>query len=146
MIITISAHATSEERAHLLAELHRFVGSQQPIATVHMDGHEVIALDSSSLDSEAKALLARLQAVEQILPIATPYKLVSRAFKAESSHIVVGDALGGNPCMIGGPSPIIIAGPCAIENREQLLSIASRVKIAGAHMLRGGAFKPRTSP
>ena len=68
------------------------------------------------------------------------YQLVSREFKQEATRIRVGDAVFGD-----GSMPVI-AGPCAVESREQILSIADSVKAAGAKLLRGGAFKPRTSP
>ena len=75
-----------------------------------------------------------------------PNKLVSRAFKAADTTVYVGAGHDCGQVLIGGTAPTIIAGPCAVENREQLLSTAHAVKHAGAHILRGGAFKPRTSP
>lgn len=148
MIITIRTQANSEERAHLMALLCRITGVQHPIATTHMDGRELLALASTQIDSEAVKALQQERAVERVASIKTPYQLVSRAFKAENSSIVVGDAHGCIPVVIGGvqPTPVVIAGPCAVENREQLLSTAHAVKKAGANVLRGGAFKPRTSP
>lgn len=148
MIITISQHATSEARAQLMALLCRMTGSQQPIASTHMQQREVIALDSTKLDEEAYTTLAQQQAVERITPVKTPYKLISRAFQAENTRITVGQTDQCQPVTIGGPnpSPVLIAGPCAVENREQLLTTAQGVKAAGAQILRGGAFKPRTSP
>ncbi len=146
MIIVIRSSATSEERAQLMTLLCRVTGSQRPIMTIRRDEQEVIALDGSILDAQARTVMSQQSAVECIVPIKTPYKLVSRAFKAEDSSIVVGDALGGSPVVIGGSAPVVIAGPCAVENREQLLTTANAVKAAGAQLLRGGAFKPRTSP
>ena len=146
MIIVIRSSATREERAQLMTLLCRVTGSQHPIATIRIDEQEVIALDGSILDAQARTVISQQSAVERIVPIKTLYKLVSRAFKAEGSSIVVGDALGGNPVAIGGPAPVVIAGRCAVENREQLLTVAHAVKAAGAQILRGGAFKPRTSP
>lgn len=78
--------------------------------------------------------------VEKILPIMKPYKLVSRESKGKHSLVKVKDVT------IGGNELTIIAGPCAVESREQLLTAARRVRQAGANILRGGAFKPRTSP
>ena len=74
--------------------------------------------------------------------------LVSRAIQSRSTHVVVGKFSDCTPVTIGGPdaSPVVIAGPCSVENREQLLTTAFAVKAAGAHVLRGGVFKPRTSP
>ena len=146
MITVIRSSASNEERAQLMTLLCRVSGSQRPIATIRINEQEVIALDGSILDAHVRTTISQLRAVERIIPIKTPYKLVSRTFNAQDSTIVVGDALGGHPVVIGGSSPTIIAGPCAVENREQLLTAARAVKTAGAQILRGGAFKPRTSP
>jgi len=84
--------------------------------------------------------LERLPGVERVVPILQPYKLASRDFKPENTVITI------NGVRIGGPEIVVIAGPCAVESREQLLETAFAVKEAGAKMLRGGAYKPRTSP
>jgi len=146
MIIVIRNQARNEERAQLMALLGQVSGNQRPIASAKIGEREVIALDGNALDIEAHTIISQQSAVERIVPIKTPYKLASRAFKAESSTILVGDALGGHPVMIGGTVPVIMAGPCAVESKEQLLTTARAVKAAGAQILRGGAFKPRTSP
>ena len=96
-------------------------------------------------DSHTKELLReRLEAmpgVESVVRILQPYKLVSREFHAgRDSTIWVG------PVAIGGGRVVVIAGPCSVESREQALETAHAVKAAGAQLLRGGAFKPRTSP
>jgi len=78
--------------------------------------------------------------VEKAVPIMAPYKLASRDAKAEDTVILVGNAV------IGGEKPAYMAGPCAVESREQIMETAYAVKEAGASILRGGAFKPRTSP
>jgi 3-deoxy-7-phosphoheptulonate synthase len=78
--------------------------------------------------------------VKEVIPVTKPYKLVSREFKQENTQIRVGDAVFGN-----GTMPVI-AGPCAVESLDQVLSIAKAVRTAGAKLFRGGAFKPRTSP
>ncbi|MDD5653744.1 MAG: 3-deoxy-7-phosphoheptulonate synthase [Candidatus Omnitrophica bacterium] len=79
--------------------------------------------------------------IEKVMPVLAPYKLVSREFKREDSVIDLGRGL-----KIGDKRIIVMAGPCAIENYETVLAIAKEVKQAGATVLRGGAFKPRTSP
>ncbi|MDD5348120.1 MAG: 3-deoxy-7-phosphoheptulonate synthase [Candidatus Omnitrophica bacterium] len=79
--------------------------------------------------------------VEKVMPVLAPYKLVSREFKPENSVIDVGKSV-----QVGGRKLAIMAGPCAVENKDILFEIAAAVKKAGAAILRGGAFKPRTSP
>ncbi len=85
-------------------------------------------------------ILASLPGVEKVVPIMQPFKLASRDFKHENSAIQVGSHL------IGDGQVTIVAGPCAVEGRDNFLETALAVKEAGADMLRGGAFKPRTSP
>ena len=79
--------------------------------------------------------------VEKVMPILTPYKLVARDFKKEGSVIDIGNGL-----KMGLEQIIVMAGPCSVENEKLLIEIAKKVKEAGATVLRGGAFKPRTSP
>lgn len=146
MVIIIRSQATSEERAQLMALLWQTMGNQRSVTTTKIDGCEVIVLDSNQLDGQACTMISQQRAVERILSINTPYKLVSRAFKAKDSTVVVGDTAWSQPVTVGGAMPVIMAGPCAVENKQQLLSTASAVKAAGAQILRGGAFKPRTSP
>jgi 3-deoxy-7-phosphoheptulonate synthase len=86
------------------------------------------------------ALFENLPGVLEVIPVSHPYKLVSREVKPENSVVVV----GGVP--IGGDNFAVIAGPCSVETAEQTLTIARAVRSAGAQILRGGAFKPRTSP
>ncbi|MGC8836814.1 MAG: 3-deoxy-7-phosphoheptulonate synthase [Anaerolineae bacterium] len=81
-----------------------------------------------------------MEGVERVLPILRPYKLASREFHPEDTQIQV------NGQTIGGRRVVVIAGPCAVESREQILEAAWAVREAGASFLRGGAFKPRTSP
>ena len=85
-------------------------------------------------------ILESLEGVERVVPIMKPFKLCSREFHAENTVVDV----AGVP--VGGPGLTIIAGPCAVENREMLGRIARAVKDRGAVILRGGAYKPRTSP
>jgi 3-deoxy-7-phosphoheptulonate synthase len=84
--------------------------------------------------------LEALEGVEKVVPILSPYKLASREFKQEDTIITIGDIV------IGGRELQIMAGPCAVESREQLLETAAIIKRGGAKILRGGAYKPRTSP
>lgn len=94
-------------------------------------------------DERGKGELQSLEAmtgVERVVPILRPYKLASQVFKEEPTVISVGDV------HVGGLQIVVIAGPCSVESRDQLLDTAHAVANAGAHMLRGGAFKPRSSP
>lgn len=84
--------------------------------------------------------LQTLPGVERVVPVMEPYKLASRHFHPDDTVIQVGEV------EIGGSEVVMMAGPCAVESREQLLETARAVKAAGARLLRGGAFKPRTSP
>lgn len=81
-----------------------------------------------------------LEGVLEVIQVSHPYKLVSREFQPDDTVVDVGGV------EIGGPDLVVIAGPCSVESYEQTLRIARSVKAAGAHLLRGGAFKPRTSP
>jgi len=83
--------------------------------------------------------LELMNGVEKLIPIVESYKLASKTFKPEPSVIDVGGV------KIGGKEIVVMAGPCAVESREQIMAAAQAVKKAGAQFLRGGAFKPRTS-
>jgi 3-deoxy-7-phosphoheptulonate synthase len=81
-----------------------------------------------------------MEGVDKVVPILQPFKLASREFQSETSQVNVGNLV------FGGTKAVVIAGPCAVENEGQMMETAKMVKKAGASMLRGGAFKPRTSP
>ncbi|MDX1502198.1 MAG: 3-deoxy-7-phosphoheptulonate synthase [Thermoanaerobaculia bacterium] len=85
-------------------------------------------------------LFEALPGVLEVIQVSHPYKLVSREFRPEDTVVEVGGV------RFGGPELVVIAGPCSVESYDQTLRIARRIKAAGAHLLRGGAFKPRTSP
>jgi len=87
-----------------------------------------------------RAMFEVMEGVERTISILPPYKLASREWRPQGSVISIGSAA------VGGPQLAMIAGPCSVESRSQLLEIAHAVKEAGATMLRGGAFKPRSSP
>ncbi|MEW5805976.1 MAG: 3-deoxy-7-phosphoheptulonate synthase [Acidobacteriota bacterium] len=103
------------------------------------DGRTILGIigDERRIDKE---LVRNFEGVEEVFPAMKPFKLVNREFKQEDTVIPVRNL------KIGGGSFSVIAGPCAVESREQILEIASFVKEEGATILRGGAFKPRTSP
>src|SRR6185503_9511505 len=86
------------------------------------------------------SLLSTMPGVDRVVHVSRPYKLASREFHPISTIVdVAGVKIGGLEC-------VVMAGPCAVENREQILAAASAVKASGAKLLRGGAYKPRTSP
>ena len=89
--------------------------------------------------------LENTDGVEQVLPISKAYKMVSREFKQENTVVKVG-GVAAEGVDVGGNNFVVFAGPCAVESYEQVSSTARAVRDAGARVLRGGAFKPRTSP
>jgi 3-deoxy-7-phosphoheptulonate synthase len=93
--------------------------------------------DERQLD---KGAIGRMTGVDRVVPVLRPFKLASRDFQPEDSQIAV------NGHVFGGKKVIVMAGPCSVESLEQVMETAEAVKAAGAHLLRGGAFKPRTSP
>jgi len=101
-------------------------------------GGGVVILNSN--DGELRSRLERTDCVERVVLVPHPFQLASRVFKPESTVVDVGGVL------VGGNNVVMMAGPCAIESEQQLLAVATSVKEAGACILRGGAFKPRSSP
>ena len=93
-----------------------------------------------SIPEELKEEMEVLPGVSEVVRISKPYKMASREFHPDNSVVQVGNVT------VGGPEPVIMAGPCSVEDEEQVVSTARAVKAAGATILRGGAFKPRTSP
>lgn len=87
------------------------------------------------------AAISRLPGVSHVIHVTKPYKLVSRDFNPENTVVTIGELKVGE-----GYPPVIMAGPCSVESEDQIFSTAEQVKKAGAHILRGGAFKPRTGP
>lgn len=99
-------------------------------------------------DDRAKdrSVMETIDGVEKVMPILAPYKMASRETKSEPSVVAIGPGNGKSAPSIGGKRVGVIAGPCSVESRSQILEIAQAVKEAGAIGLRGGAFKPRTNP
>jgi len=93
-----------------------------------------------SKDKTPLQVLEQMEGVEAVIPILRPYKLASREFKREGTVVNV------EGVAVGGPEIVVMAGPCSVESEKQVLEAARAVKAAGAKMLRGGAYKPRTSP
>ncbi len=101
----------------------------------------VAAVGDERRKVEVMEKLKAFDGVDNVIPILKPYKLASREAKSTKTQIKINDDV-----VIGGEEIVVIAGPCSIESEELTIEIARKVKEAGAHILRGGAFKPRTSP
>jgi 3-deoxy-7-phosphoheptulonate synthase len=108
--------------------------------TIHGELRNVIGAVGDDRGKERLRALESLECVEAVTPILQPFKLASREVRNGNSQVAVGDVV------VGGPTIVVMAGPCSVESRLQVLDVAARVKAAGARVLRGGAFKPRTSP
>ncbi|MFZ6016514.1 MAG: 3-deoxy-7-phosphoheptulonate synthase [Nitrospirota bacterium] len=138
-IIVLKPSVTEEDLRHIVKKLEG-----RGLNTNISKGTErtVIGVigDTSKITEEEEDAIRVMPGVEDVMRILKPYKLASRDFKAEDTTINI----RGN--IIGGKKIHVIAGPCAVENRTMLMSIAEKVKDAGASFIRGGAFKPRTSP
>ncbi len=137
MIIAMSIDATEEEIQHVIERVEE-CGFR---AHVSRGAERVVigAVGNNQRRHELEALRAA-PGVEDVVPLAHPFKLVSLQFKRERTVVDVAGV------RVGGSEAVVIAGPCSVESREQILQTAHAVRHAGAHMLRGGAYKPRTSP
>ena len=136
MMIIMRTDATKEEIKEIVDRVEEYglsahisTGIERTIIGAIGDGRPVY-----------KDQFLHLPGVDRVLPISRPYKLASREFKPTNSVFRM------DGMTIGGDGVVVIAGPCSVENREQLLETALAVREAGAHALRGGVFKPRTSP
>ena len=137
MIIVLRPDATNEQVDHIIEKVkklgltpHVSRGTERTIIGV-IGPEDILRVTP----------LEVFPGVEKVMPVLAPYKLVSREFKKEASVVNVGKGV-----KIGGSKIVVMAGPCAIENLTTLSEIAAQIKEAGATVLRGGAFKPRTSP
>jgi 3-deoxy-7-phosphoheptulonate synthase len=138
-IIVLNRKATEKNIAHLLKKLE----SKGLKATISRGTEKtVIGVigDTSRITEEEENAVRVMKGVEDVVRILKPYKLASRDFKSQNTIIKVKGKI------IGGKKIPVIAGPCAVENRTVMLNIAEKVKAAGASFIRGGAYKPRTSP
>jgi 3-deoxy-7-phosphoheptulonate synthase len=136
MVIVMEKHTDEAKIEAVVAELikrgfdvHRSTGSDQTVLGVVGD---VASIDPREFEV--------MDGVQEAVRVSEPYKLSSRTFKPDKTVIKV------NGCSIGGKDVIVMAGPCTIENEQQLFGTAEAVARAGAKVLRGGAYKPRTSP
>ena len=137
MVVVMQAGSTEEQIQHVIDRLvamgfdvHRSTGATHTVL-----GAVGVRADCDPRDVEL------LEGVREVVRITQPYKLASRAFRPEGTVVEL-----GNGVRIGGTEVVVAAGPCAVESAEQIHLIAERVARTGAKLLRGGAFKPRTSP
>jgi 3-deoxy-7-phosphoheptulonate synthase len=138
MIIVMKAGAAKKDKEEVLKRI-RELGYKPHV--IHGTTRDVIGAVGDERGKQVLQTLESLQGVESVFPILQPYKLASKEVKKEPSVIPVTDTVS-----IGGREIIVMAGPCSVESVEQIIETALAVKEAGAQVLRGGAFKPRTSP
>src|SRR5690348_5796447 len=136
MIIVLRPHSTPEQIEHILERIKE-LGFKAHLSQGELRTIIGVIGDENKLQAEP---LSAIPGVEQVLPILKPFKLASREFQKDDTVVAVGKVRSG------GGHLGMIAGPCAVESYEVLDGIAGQVKRAGANLLRGGAFKPRTSP
>jgi 3-deoxy-7-phosphoheptulonate synthase len=136
MIIVLRPDATKKQIDHLIEKVKKL--GLKPMVSKGVE-RTIIGVIGEEDVLRVQPLEA-FPGVEKVMPILKPYKLVSREFKPENSIVDV------EGVKIGGKKIVVMAGPCSVENFEMLLEIGKKVKKAGASILRGGAFKPRSSP
>src|SRR3954469_1515694 len=137
MVINMAAGSSEAELQHVIERVIEC--GFQPHVTRGAERAIVAAVGAGGNRMALEALKAA-PGVEDVVPIAHPFKLVSKQTKNGRTQVDVGGVI------IGGEEAVVIAGPCSVESREQLFSTAHAIKAAGATLLRGGAYKPRTSP
>ncbi len=136
MIIVLKKNATQKD-VKLVTEKIKKMGLDTHVSK-GVERTLVGAIGDESLLKEGQ--IKAMPIVEKVMPIMKPYKLVSREFKKQDTIVKV------NGLEIGSNKLVVMAGPCAVESKEQIIDSAKTIKKAGGHILRGGAFKPRTSP
>lgn len=138
MIIVMKAGAAEKDKKEVL---NRIIELGYTPHVINGATRDVVGAVGGGSGKSVLQSLESLPGVEKVVPILQPYKLASKEVKKESSLVRISDTV-----VIGGKQIIVMAGPCSVENEHQIMEAATEVKKAGAHMLRGGAFKPRTSP
>ncbi|HET8826991.1 MAG TPA: 3-deoxy-7-phosphoheptulonate synthase [Terriglobales bacterium] len=138
MLVVMKAHATPEQVSAVCDKIEALGYRAHSIP-----GAERTAIGITGNKGEVEpGTLEEMPGVQEVIPVTKSYKLVSRDMKAENTVI----SFAGTDATFGGAGLAIVAGPCAIESREQAFAVAERVHRAGAQFFRGGAYKPRTSP
>jgi len=143
MIIVMQPGASREQVDHVFEQV-RSLGYQ--VHPIYGEQRTVIACVGDERGKYRLQALEVLGGVESVVPILKPYKLASTDWKPGRTTIRLGNEGDLNTVTIGNNQFVVMAGPCSVESREQILTVAEQVKNAGARVLRGGAFKPRSSP
>jgi 3-deoxy-7-phosphoheptulonate synthase len=138
MIIVMKAGAAKKDKDEVLKRIKE-LGYKPHV--IHGSTRDVVGAVGDERGKAVLQCLESLHGVENVVPILQPYKLASKEVKKESSVVRISAFVA-----IGGKRVIMMAGPCSVESERQIIETAEAVKKAGAHILRGGAFKPRTSP
>lgn len=136
MLVVLQSNATDKEVEHVLERI-KALGLRAEVIPGSTRTAIGILGNTGYIDADS---LTQLPGVKEIIHVTKPYKLVSREWKSENTVIDVDDV------KIGEGNFVVMAGPCSVESEEQLMKTAEGVKKAGAQILRGGAFKPRTTP
>jgi len=136
-MIVVMARGTANED---LEKVRERIENRGLRAQINLGEERAVIGVMGSIPPDFKDEMELMNGVSEVVMVSKPYKLASKEFHPDNTIIKVGDAV------IGGPDPVIMAGPCSVEDEEQMVSTAIAVKAAGATILRGGAFKPRTSP
>ncbi|HVI07187.1 MAG TPA: 3-deoxy-7-phosphoheptulonate synthase [Candidatus Binatia bacterium] len=138
MLVVMKAHATEQEVRDVCEKIEKL-----GYRAHSMPGAQRTAIGITGNKGEVEqGTLEEMPGVQEVIKVSKPYKLVSRDIKEDNTVI----HFAGTDATIGGPGLAIVAGPCAVESREQAFAVAERVHRAGAQFFRGGAYKPRTSP
>lgn len=140
MLIVMHHHATDDQIDKVIAAVKEMGLQAESIPGSLRTAIGVLGNQGYVDDSTIKTL----PGVRETIHVSKPYKMVTRDFHPDPTIVTIGD--NGDVSFGEGQEPVIIAGPCSIETEEQMMSAAKAVKAAGGHMLRGGAFKPRTGP
>ena len=137
MLVVMQAHASEEQVRAVCEKIEAFGLRAHP-----MPGAQRTAIGITGNQGLVEIGLEELAGVQEVIRVSKPYKLVSRDVKEDDTVI----RFAGSEISVGGRELAIIAGPCAVESREQAFAVAERAHRAGAQFFRGGAYKPRTSP
>ncbi len=138
MIIVMKAGASSKDTRSVIRKIKELGYTPH---TIYGKTRNVIGAIGDERGKFVLQSLESLHGVERVVPILKPYKLASREIQAEPTEVRLAPGV-----TVGGKRLLVIAGPCSVESERQMIETAKAVKAAGAHVLRGGAFKPRTSP